>query len=163
VEVAFGDALDLFAHRGREEQRVAIGGNTLKYLIDAVGKSHVEHFVGLVEHHIVDVVELCHTSLHQVDESSRRGHDDLHAVAQGMDLCLYRCAAIDGYNMQPVDVLTKCVEIISDLQAQLASGAEDERLCVLAFGIGLLQHGDTVGGCLARSGLSQRDDVIAVT
>ena len=80
------DAFNLAAHCGREEQRVALFRNARKNLVHIFLEPHVEHFVGFVEHHVVHVVQLCHAPFHQVDESSRRGDDDVHAPFECIDL-----------------------------------------------------------------------------
>ena len=163
VEIVLRDGLYLLAHGGREKQGVAVSGHALKDLVDAFREAHVEHFVGLIKHDVVDLVELCHATFHQIDETAGGSHDDLHAVAQGMDLCLDRCSAVDGHNVHAVDILGKSVEIVGNLQAQLTCGAEDEGLSRFVGGVGLLQHGDAVGGCLACSCLCQCYDIVAVT
>lgn len=74
VEVAFGYALNFLAHGGRKEQGVALGGHTGQYFVDALGEAHVEHFVGLVEHHVLNGVETGHATVHEVDEAAGGGH-----------------------------------------------------------------------------------------
>ena len=56
VQVVFGYLFNLPAHRCRKEQRVTIGRNALEYGVDALGKAHVQHLVGLIQHHVVHVV-----------------------------------------------------------------------------------------------------------
>ena len=84
-------------------------------------------------------------------------------MAQGMDLCLDRCSAVDGHDVHAVDILGKSVEIVGNLQAQLTCGTEDEGLGRFVGGVGLLQYGDAVSGGLACSCLCQCNDIVAVT
>ena len=77
VQVALGYALYLAAHRSREEQRVAVVGYALQNGVDALREAHVEHFVSLVEHHVVGLVKMGYATVHQVYQSARRGHDDV--------------------------------------------------------------------------------------
>ena len=87
-QVVLGDAGYLGTHRGREEQRVALGGYRSQDGVDAVGKAHVEHLVSLVEHHVLHSCQRHGATLHQVNQSARRSHDEMHASLQGLDLAL---------------------------------------------------------------------------
>ena len=162
AQVRLGYLLHLAAHSGREEQRVAVFGQALEYLVDAVGEAHVEHLVGLVEHHVAHAAELGHAAVLEVDEAAGGGHDDLCAVAQGAHLVLYRRAAVDGHDVDASHVLGEVFQVVCNLQAKLARGAEHQRLGVAAPCVYALQHGYAEGGCLARAGLCQRDYVVAV-
>ena len=107
--------LDLAAHRGREEQRVAVLGHAGQYLVDAFGEAHVEHLVGLVEHYVLDGLELRRAAVHQVDESSRRGYDYLRAVLQGAYLVLNRRASVHWYDVDAADVLGEVLQVVGYL------------------------------------------------
>ena len=48
VKVVFGYLFNLAAHRCRKEQGVAIGRYAFENGVDALGKAHVQHLVGLV-------------------------------------------------------------------------------------------------------------------
>ncbi len=105
VQIRLGYLLYLFAHRGREKQRVALFGHPLEYLVDALCKSHVEHLVSLVEHHVLHRVEHGLAAVHQVDETSRRGYDYLRSVAQRAYLRIYRSASIYSHYVDTFHVL----------------------------------------------------------
>ena len=162
VQIVACYALYLLAHGGREEQRVAVFGHSLEDSVDAVGETHVEHLVGLVEHHVAHMVETRHATVHQVDESSRGSHDNLHAVAQGAYLRLDGRAAIYRHDMYSGHILGKVVEVVGYLEAQLTRGAQDERLRLLACRVDALEHGNTEGSRLAGAGLCQGYHVVAV-
>ena len=115
MQVALCNALDLAAHGGREEQRVAVLWHALEDGVYRVGKAHVEHLVSLVEHHVLNLVELCHATVHEVDESSRCGHDDLCAVLQRMDLVNDAGASINSHHVDALDILGKIFQVVSDL------------------------------------------------
>ena len=169
VQVALGDALYLAAHGGREEQRIAALGHTLQYLVDTLRESHVQHLVGLVQHHVAHVVEHCHAPLHQVDETARRSHDDLHALAQGTYLLLDAGTAVDGLDMDAVQVFGKVAHVVGYLQAQLTCGCQNEGMGQTPANLAQLrtrrvgyplQHGDAESRRLARTRLGQRNDVV---
>ena len=163
VEVGEGDALDLLAHCGGEKEGVALGGHTCQDFVDALREAHVEHLVGLVEHHVFDVLEAGHTAVHQVDEATRRGHNHLHATTQGADLALDARTAIDGQHVEAVNVAGVLLEVVGNLEAELAGGTEDHGLRGAALGVDLLEDGQTEGRRLARTCLCQGNDIVAHT
>ena len=163
VQVVACNLLYFLAHRGREEQRVAVFGHAFEYLVDAFREAHVEHFVGFVEHNVPHGVELCHSAVHQVDKTAGRGHYYLCPVAQRLYLVFDRSAAVYGHDVDAVDVFGKVLQIVGYLQAQLPGGTEDERLCLTHTRVGALQHRNAERSRLARARLGQRNYVVSVT
>ena len=117
VQIALGNALYLLTHGGREEQCVAVFGNTLQDGVDALCESHVEHLVGLVEYDIIYVVQLGDATVHEVDEATGCGNDNLGALAQGTNLLFDRCTAVDGFYMDVIHIFGKIAQVIGNLQA----------------------------------------------
>ena len=128
-------------------------------VVDGVDKAHVEHLVGLVENHGVYVVEVYHAAVYQVDEASRRGHDNLDALAEGANLALYRRAAVDGQHLKAGSVFGHIGQVAGNLQAQLARGSQYQCLRHTPFQVDALDDGQAEGRCLARARLRQRHDV----
>ena len=154
--------LYLLAHGGREEKGVAVFRHSLKYLIYTVGEAHVEHLVSLVEHHIVHVLQIRLSAVHEVDESSRSGNDYLCSVAQGSYLVLYGSSSIHSHDVHSLHVFREVFQVVGNLQAQLSRRTEHQRLCLTTLRVELLQHWNTERGSLARTGLSQCDHVVSV-
>ena len=117
VHEPFGYFCNLGGHRCREEQHLALLGHMREDVVDGVDKAHVEHLVGLVENHGVYVVEVHHAAVYQVDEASRRGHDNLDALAEGANLALYRRAAVDGQHLKAGSVFGHIGQVAGNLQA----------------------------------------------
>ena len=115
VEVVLADALDFLAHRGREQQRVALGRHFLKNGINALRESHRQHFVGFVEHHVFHLVQLCHATLHQINESSWCGNNHLYTFLQGANLRFDVGTAIHRQHVQTVNVFGIRLEVVRDL------------------------------------------------
>lgn len=79
---------NLLWHSRREEEHLAIFRHMAQYIVDVVDKTHVEHFVSLVENHGVYVAEFYDTPVDEVDEASRCGNNDLHSLAERTNLAL---------------------------------------------------------------------------
>ena len=126
VHVGGSDRADLTRHRGGEEQEVTL----LRYFgedrLEALREAHRQHLVSFVEDNRLDAVEAGCTTLHEVDEATRSGDDDLYTTAKRTYLCLDGRAPIDGEDAYRGEVLAIGREVVSDLQTELAGRAEDE-------------------------------------
>jgi hypothetical protein len=83
---AVDQPLDGVRHGGREHQRLPLPREQLEDPVDLGQEAHVEHVVRLVEHQVLDAVELERAPLQVVEEAAGGGHDDVRAPAQGADL-----------------------------------------------------------------------------
>ena len=126
VQIALGDALYLAAHGSREEQRVAVFRHTFQDLVNALRESHIQHLVGLVQHHVAHVVKHRHASFHQVDKTSWRSNNNLYTLAQGTYLLLDAGTAIDGLDVDAVQVFGKVAHVVSNLQTQFTRRRQDK-------------------------------------
>ena len=160
VQVGSRYLLYLLAHRGGEEQRVAFLWHTRQNGVHVLGETHVEHLVGLVEHHVAHGSEFRHAAVHQVDESSRRCHYDVHTLLQLAYLRLDACPSIHRYDVNVGDILRKVLQVVGNLQAQLARRREHNGLSLLYSRVNALQQGYAEGGGLARSCLRQCNDIV---
>ncbi|CAA9257679.1 MAG: hypothetical protein AVDCRST_MAG83-2530 [uncultured Arthrobacter sp.] len=168
VPAGHGD--DGAGHGGGEQQRLAHRGRGGDQRFDVGQEAEVEHFVGLVEHHDLDVLEDQELLAVQVDQPARGADNDLDAALQRLDLRLVGPAAIDGDDAR-VALLRRGGEVAGDLDGEFAGGHDDEglrcardRKLVVAGVIGAddaLQGGDAEAKGLAGSGLGLADDVVA--
>ena len=101
-------------------------GDALEDALDVVGKPHVEHFVGLVEHHQFDAIEVQRTAAHVVDDAPGCADHDVHAAVEGLQLTEDRLAAVDGHDLR-AEVLAVPEESSTDLHGELARGYQYQR------------------------------------
>ena len=94
--------------------------------LEALREAHRQHLVSFVQDNRLDAVEAGCTTLHEVDEATRSGDDDLYTTAKRTYLCLDGRAPIDGEDADRGEVLAIGREVVSDLQTELAGRAEDE-------------------------------------
>ena len=163
AQIALGYALYLLAHSGREEQRVTLVRHTTEYLVDAIREAHCEHLVSLIKHHIRNIIEFCHSTMHEVDESTWCSYYNLHSLAQGLHLRYYIGTAIDSLNMNAWQVLGKVLHITGNLQAELPRRAEHYGLGILTRGIDALQQRYAECRSLTGSCLCQCNDIVPVS
>ena len=161
VQIVLGNSLNFAAHRGRKEQCVALGRHPVENFVDVVRKTHVKHFVGLVEHHVFHPIEHRHAALHQVYEPARCGHHHLCSTPERPNLRSNVGAAIDRKYAHAIHIARKIAQVACNLQAQFARRAKHHRLHHSVFHINLLQHGQTIGRSLACSSLGQSYHVVA--
>ncbi len=90
---------------------VTLCGHIGKNGVDAVCKSHVQHFVRFVHNHVLDGGEGHGFAFHQVQQSSGCGYDDVYPPFQGAYLAFDGRTAVYGQYPQTVDVLGVIVQV----------------------------------------------------
>ena len=117
-----GDGL---GHGGREEQRLSLVWQPRDDLLEIGQKAHVEHPVGFVEDKDFQLVEPHVALTHEVEQSTRRGNEQMHAACKRADLRRLPHAAKDNC-LAEMHVLPVGGEARADLCSQLARGREHQ-------------------------------------
>ena len=180
-EVTLGDLQDPGGQRRREQRRLPRVRCFLQDGVEILGKAHVEHFVGLVEHQHPNGVEEERPAPDVVQRPARRGDDDVRASIERAELLLHRGAAVERHRAEP-GAAGVLVNRLAHLHRQLARGHEHEargasgrdgflparlpgRPFSLAFHLRghrqTLNHRQREGGCLAGAGFGLRQQVAA--
>jgi hypothetical protein len=162
-----GQPLDLFREGGREQQVLALLGQQGDDAAHVVDEAHVEHAVGFVEHQHLHRGQVDIALALVVEQTAGRGHDDVHAARQGVDLRLHAHAAIHCHAVQ-LEVTAVGGEVFMHLRSQLTGGSEDEGARNdLALGVAsgfaaaqALQHGQGEAGRFAGAGLRGGQQVV---
>ena len=150
----------LLVERGREQQRLALGRRLAHNAADGGQKAHVEHAVGLVEHQHLDLVQVAGALLDQIDQTARRGDQDVAAVLEGSSLRLVAHAAHDGHGDMAGDVGDLARDLV-DLLGKLARRSDDEHHGATAVALGLFSTATTVAAAALAHGLG-RSDVLQI-
>jgi hypothetical protein len=87
-------------HRGLT-QRLPLGRAALENPLDVRPKADVEHPIGFVQNHDLDLGKVDGPASQVIEHAARRANDDLRSLAQLFDLLPDRLAAIDGGAMNP--------------------------------------------------------------
>ena len=162
---AGGQRADFVAEGGREQQALLVARQQGQHLLDVVDEAHVEHAVGFVQHQDFDVREVQVALLLQVEQAPGRGHQDVAAGADALDLRVHADAAEDHGGRQ-LQVLAVAAHGLFDLRGQLArgrqyQGADGAGSRGGAAGQQLQQRQGETGG-LAGAGLRAGQQVMAL-
>ena len=165
--VTLGDAVDTGRHGGREQHGLTLGRGGLQDGFDVLGKTHVEHFVGLIKYHDLHIIQRKRAAVDVIDRSPRSGDDHVHPTVQSGELTADGLAAVDRQHAG-AQILAVLVHRLGHLHGQLAGRHQHEckwlgaRRLVDAVQDGERKRGGLAGtrSCLAQqvvSGHQQRD------
>ena len=125
LQIALRQLADLRRESGREQQRLPGLGQKAQDALQVGQEPNVEHAVGFVEHHVLDLVEHAVLGLDVVEQAARRGDQHLHAFFQLGGLRLHVDAAENHHRAQ-LGVLGVGLDVVGHLVGQLAGRREHQ-------------------------------------
>ncbi len=156
---------DIGRHGGGEQQRLALPRNERHDPAHVAQEAHVEHAVGFVDDERAHHVEADVLLIDEIEQASRRGDEDVDAVAERRNLLVLIDAAEDD-GIAELEIAAVGLEAVVYLERELARGRQDERAHAARFvltgvlGEALEQRQAERGG-LAGAGLRDAEDVAA--
>ncbi|MCY1528762.1 hypothetical protein D9M68_638790 [compost metagenome] len=161
AQVTLGDRTDRRRQGGGEQHALAAFREGFEDHFEVVHEAELEHLVRLVQHQLLHGGEHLVVTTQVVAETAGGGHDDLGALAQGLELRAHGRAAVDGDHVQAGHLLGVGFEGGGDLQCEFAGRCQDQRLR-LSFGrIDARQDRQREGCGLASTGLGLANHVVA--
>ena len=121
-----------------------------------MNESHIQHTVSFIEHEVTDFVKMSGAAVHQVDQSSRCGDNDI-GLLQFLYLHVDGNAAVHRRYTKMFS-LREFDKLIRDLHGKLASGREDKRDGSV-LSVDLFDERHRKAQCFAGAGLGLRDNV----
>jgi hypothetical protein len=130
-------------------------------------EAQVEHLVGLVEHERVHVGQVERLAVGEVDEPAGRADDDVDPRLEGLELRVVADAAVDRQHAHAAAARGE-VEVVGDLDRELARRGHDQRLRLALGNLGVvgvargdaaLDDRDAEGQGLAGAGAGLADQV----
>ena len=112
--------------------RAAESGSVCDDPPDVGPEAHVHHAVRFVEHERVELVEGDRLAAHVIHQPAGRGDDDVDAGFQRALLRTHVDAAVDG-DAGDVGVIDEALDVVFDLDGELARRREDEHARVAAL------------------------------
>lgn len=157
AHVLLGEALDLFAEGGGDEDGLMLVLEVGQDAADVVAEADVEHAVDFVEDDEANFAGLEGVAAEEVEDASRRSDGDVGLSAELVELLPEAVAAIDGDAVKGF-VLGEAAEVSDDLCGEFAGRAEDEGL-ERPIGVDHLEHREPEGGGFAGTGSGLAEDV----
>ena len=154
--------LHLGWHSGRKQQRVLVFRHIFQDGVDVFLESHVEHLVGLVEHHPAHVAEVDTVAAYHILQTSRCGHHDLWFLGEGLELQLDARATVHRHYLYLRDVFRIAEQIFGDLHAEFACRAQNQCLHIAVRRVDVLHKRQSESGCLASACLRKPDQISAL-
>jgi hypothetical protein len=99
VQIFVGELADRRWHRRGEQGDLFVFRSLGQDPFDVLGEAHGEHFVGLVEHQVVDPGHIQRPTFEVVDDAAGRADHHLRAALQPGQLHGVRRAAVDGQHV----------------------------------------------------------------
>ena len=81
AQVALSNTVDAWRQRGRKHHGLARVGGGFENLFDVFGEAHVEHLVGFVEHHHLNISQWQGAASNVVHRSTWRSNNYVYALA----------------------------------------------------------------------------------
>ena len=124
----------------------------------------MKHAVGLIEDEHFKRAEIELLAADEIDQTSRRGDDHVHALVHGFNLRFLLHAAEDGGHADGQAAAVR-PDVFHDLHRELAGGGEDESLGDARLALPIAQgnaveHRQHEGRGLAGAGLGDGDQVV---
>src|SRR5690606_36954072 len=120
AQVFLGDGADRMRQGRGEQYALAAFRHGFEDDLQIVHETQLEHFVGFIEDQMLDGGQHLLVATQVVDQAARGGHDDLRALADGLELRAHRCATIDGDDVHARHMFGIGFERGGHLQGQLA-------------------------------------------
>ena len=156
------DVHHLAGDGGGEHTQILTVGDLVQNTGHIVDKAHVQHTVGLVQHHRFHILHHHGAALHVVAETAGGRHHDLGTALQSLDLLADGLTAVEADNAHALVAHRHLTHLVGDLNSQLAGGGENNGLHLLAGGIDRFNNGDAEGHGLARARRGFCDDILAL-
>ncbi|CNT62112.1 Uncharacterised protein [Salmonella enterica subsp. enterica serovar Bovismorbificans] len=91
-----------------------------------MNEAHIQHTVGFIQYQNLNLIQLHGILMFQVEQTSRRRHQHIHAAAQFHHLRIDAYAA-KYHQRANVEIFTVISDVFANLRRQLAGWREDQR------------------------------------
>ena len=149
-------------HRCREQHGVTRRGRLSEKLLDVAEEAQVEHAVGFIEHHDLNVLERQQPLIGEIEQAAGGANNNLGTCLDEVNLVLVGFSAVNCGNLRR-PVRNRHLNVFRHLNTQFTSGNNDESLHP-GFGVSAeaLNEGKAKTEGLPGSRLRLPDDVLAL-
>ncbi|MCY1438675.1 hypothetical protein D9M71_548840 [compost metagenome] len=146
AQVALGDGTDRGWQSGREQYGLTGFRHGLEDDFQVIHEAQLEHFVGFVEHQVVDGCQDFLVATQVVAQTARGSDDDLRAVADCFQLWAHRGTTINGHHGNARHLLGVGFKSGGYLQRQLTGWRQDQGLRLALARVDAVQDWQSEGG-----------------
>ncbi|MNE02869.1 hypothetical protein D3C80_953530 [compost metagenome] len=125
---ASADAFDPARIGCGEQQRLTLRRRVADHIVDIVGKAHVQHAVGFVQHQHLQFIQHQRFLAQVFLNTPRRAHHDMRRVHQRIELRPHRLAPAQGQNFDVLSEARQTTQFFAHLVRQLTRRAQDQCL-----------------------------------
>ena len=157
LHISLGYFLHLQWECGRKEQYPLLLRNTLQNGIQFLLETHVQHLISLIQDKCVHPGKINCFPPDKIQKPSRSGNHNVWNFLERLYLWLDACTAVNIHDAKVVEVFGVVLQVLGDLFAQFAGGAEHQHLCIALHIVGnyTFQRRQAKGRSLSCAGLSQ--------
>ena len=126
IHEALANLAYLIGHGCAEKPGAVPVGGITQNKFNVLPKAHVEHFIGLVQHDIMDVAQVNGFPFNEVNQPAGSGHHNLNALFQLSDLGDDGSSTVDCHHPQALFELGETGHVFGDLNTELTGGTNDQ-------------------------------------
>src|SRR4051812_30549178 len=126
-----------------------------QYQVYILAETHVQHFVGLIQHHVFYIGQAYCLALQQVYQAAGSSYHYLRMRPQFAHLPGYRHTAIYRTHTQAAHMRAILAHFLLYLHTEFARGAKHQALHMFYRYISMMQQWDTISGCFAGTRLGE--------
>ncbi len=152
---------DRLRHGGRKKRRLMLSRNLPQNQLHILPEAHIQHFVRLVQHHSIHIIQPDGMPAHMIHHPARRAHDDLYSSETDY-LSADLLSTVDGKHLDPMHIFRYLPQLVRRLDSQLSGRAEDNTLQLPQLRINLLQQWNPKCRRFPRTGLRLPDHIMAL-
>ncbi|MNG60489.1 hypothetical protein D3C79_186470 [compost metagenome] len=149
---AGADALNATRIGRREQQSLALRRGVTDHIVDVIGKAHVQHAIGFVQHQYFQFIQHQRFLAQMLLNTPRRAHHDMRRMHQRIELWPHRLAAAQGQDFDVLGKARQTTQLFAYLVSQLARRAQDQRLRRHLGNIDFIQQADAERSRFAAAG-----------
>ena len=126
MQQLFGQCFNVVREGRREQQVLAFCRQFCQHAANIVNEAHVEHTICFIQHQNFDVIQFYRVLMFQVEQTARRGHQDIDTTAQFHHLRIDAHAA-KHHQRTNVQVLAVVAHVFANLRGEFTGWREDQR------------------------------------
>ena len=125
LQIAAGQALDLGREGGREQQGGALLGQKTQDALQVRQKANVQHAVGFVQHHVLNLVQHRIFGFDVIEQTTGRGHQNFNAAFEFQRLRLH-VHATKHHRAAHLGVFGVKLDLLGHLVGQFTRGQQHQ-------------------------------------